>query len=116
MPAGGQKAQAAALDALLTLTLGPTRLRRALRLQLAGTVAQTLTHRELSVSVHTASLASPATGRSDRGARLLARCFPGGADLHWVIPRPGELRKLGLSSLARKCLRAALAGRQLREA
>jgi hypothetical protein len=79
-------------------------------------VAQTLSHRELSVSMHTASLTSPFAGRSDRGAGILARCFPGGADLRWVIPRPGELRKLGLSSLARKCLRAALAARQLREA
>jgi A/G-specific adenine glycosylase len=112
LPAGGQAAQVAALDALSALTLGPTRLRRALRLHLAGTVAQTLTHRELHVSVHAASLASPTPGSDDGGASLLARCFPGGADLHWVIPRPGELRKLGLSSLARKCLRTALAGRR----
>jgi A/G-specific adenine glycosylase len=115
MPAGGSEA-GAALDALAALTPRPSRLSTALRLHLAGTVAQTLTHRELSVSMHTASLASPFAGRSDRGAGILARCFPRGADLRWVIPRPGELRKLGLSSLARKCLRAALAARQLRGA
>jgi len=108
IPAGGRQAQAAALDALAALALSPTLLRRALRLHLAGTVAQTLTHREMNVSVHAASLARPSAGTSERGAGVLARCFPGGADLRWVIPQPGELRKLGLSSLARKCLRAAL--------
>jgi A/G-specific adenine glycosylase len=112
MPAGAQTPQAAALDALFALTVRPPLLRSALRLHLAGTVAQTLTHRELHVSVHAASLASAAQEKVDRGERLLARCFPGGADLRWAMPRPGELRKLGLSSLARKCLRIALAGRR----
>ena len=115
MPAGRDEARAAALDALEALVRRPSRLRAALCIQLAGTVAQTLTHRELNVSVHTASPASTFAGRSDRGAGILASCFPGGADLRWVIPRPAELRNLGLSSLARKCLRAAVAGRQLRE-
>jgi len=54
-----------------------------------GTVAQSLTHREVRVQVRTA-----------RGSGT-----PKGEDLRWVLP--AQLPALGISSLARKSLRAA---------
>jgi A/G-specific adenine glycosylase len=58
-------------------------------LRALGQVEQTLTHREVRVTIQ--------SGRASGTPRT--------ADLRWVIP--GDLRKLGLSSLARKSLRAA---------
>jgi len=55
----------------------------------SGSVEQTLTHREVRVNI-----------RSGRASGT-----PRSADLRWVAP--GDLRSLGLSSLARKSLRAA---------
>jgi A/G-specific adenine glycosylase len=55
----------------------------------SGSVEQTLTHREVRVNI-----------RSGRASGT-----PRSADLRWVAP--GDLRTLGLSSLARKSLRAA---------
>ena len=78
------------------------KLARQLELTFAGAVAQTLTHREVEVAV---LLARP--NGSARATALLRSCFPEGETLRWTAPTADALRKLGLSSLARKCLRAA---------
>ena len=78
------------------------RLARNVELSLVGAVAQTLTHRELEVAVLEAR-----PNRSIRAQSLLRSCFADSADLRWTAPTADALRKLGLSSLARKCLRAA---------
>ena len=62
---------------------------RAGALQLHGLVEQTLTHREVRVTIH----GGPATGT------------PKSTELRWV--QPADLHTLGLSSLARKSLRKA---------
>ena len=109
-PAGEAAARDAAAQALGLLAIGaratPGRRTHATRLPaLARTrpalVAQTLTHRELRVLVFTAR----AKGKASTA--FVRRASSGEETLRWVAPTAAALRTVGLSSLARKCLRAA---------
>jgi adenine-specific DNA glycosylase len=64
-------------------------------------VAQTLTHRELRVLVFTARAKGAAS------AAFVGRAAAGEETVRWIAPTAAALRTVGLSSLARKCLRAA---------
>jgi adenine-specific DNA glycosylase len=74
--------------------LAPCGLARAPALEPAGHVRQILTHRELHVLVF--------HGRARSAVRP-------GTGIRWTLP--AQLGSIGLSSLARKCLRAAQGGR-----